>query len=143
MPSMLTAILQCLVSSVFAYLGAAALLVAVALLAYRSPEMAWYLPTAFFIMAVYITQMLMLFCSSTEDDAFSSSQGRAVLGVFFLQAAANQVSYRIDPPNPPVANLVCLAAFAGVASFCLWRSLRGIQASWAEALLAPKNAKLR
>jgi hypothetical protein len=35
-------------------------------------------------------QLLMLFCSSTEANAWTSAPGRTVLGVFFLQAAVNQ-----------------------------------------------------
>lgn len=137
----------------------------------------------------------MLFCSSTEDNAWTSAPGRTVLGVFFLQAAVNQVceggnavgfrivssgsgphlpaahappraslmpchrpthppasphhphhpqaSYRLNFGYPMAENLVCLFVFMLLASACLWRNLRAIQATWAEALLAPKGAKLR
>jgi hypothetical protein len=57
MPSMLMAIVQCLVSSVFAYLGACGFMVAYALARYRSWEMAIFTSVAFYIMSVYITQV--------------------------------------------------------------------------------------
>jgi hypothetical protein len=138
----------------------------------------------------------MLFCSSTEDNAWTSTPGRTVLGVFFLQAAVNQVrrrtlkppapcsrlesgrparpgkalsiapchappcpphptphapprtpppqvSYRLNLGYPVIENLACLFAFMLLSSYCLWRNLRAIQHTWAEALLAPKGAKLR
>jgi len=57
MPSMLMAIVQSLVSSLFAYSGASLLLIAYALLRYRSVEMAWFTAIAFLITALYITQV--------------------------------------------------------------------------------------
>lgn len=59
------------------------------------------------------------------------------------QAAANQVSHRLSTGHPVMENLVCLAAFAVIAGAALWRQLRRMQMTWAEALLAPKGAELR
>ena len=53
------------------------------------------------------------------------------------------MSYRLSTGHPVVENLVCLSCFMLLSTFCLWRNLRAIQATWAEALLSPKGAKLR
>lgn len=64
-------------------------------------------------------------------------------GCWHRQAAANQVSYRLSTGRPIMENLLCLAAFAVIAGIALRRQLRRMQATWAEALLAPKGAELR
>ena len=54
-----------------------------------------------------------------------------------------QVSYRLNTGHAVIENLACLFAFMLLATYCLWRNLRAIQATWAEALLSPKGTKLR
>jgi len=54
-----------------------------------------------------------------------------------------QISYRLNTGHPILENLLCLFAFMLLSSYCLWRNLRAIQRTWAEALLSPKGAKLR
>jgi hypothetical protein len=86
--------------------------------------------------------MLMLFCSTTSNSAWAGGPGRTVLLIFTAQAAVNQLSFRTST-NPIAENLVILASFMVIAGFFLWRNLRTIQATWAEALTAPKGAQLR
>lgn len=57
MPSMLMAIIQGLVSSAAVYAAFCGIVVLYALLRYRSGEMAWFTAVAFFIMAMYVTQV--------------------------------------------------------------------------------------
>jgi hypothetical protein len=54
-----------------------------------------------------------------------------------------QVSYRLNLGYPVIENIACLLAFMLLSSVALWRNLRAIQHTWAEALLSPKDAKLR
>jgi hypothetical protein len=60
-----------------------------------------------------------------------------------LPPAPPQVSYRLSTGRAMLENLLGLAGFVAIASACLWRRLRAVQATWAEALLAPKGATLR
>jgi hypothetical protein len=59
------------------------------------------------------------------------------------QIAINQASYRLSTGRPVLENLLGLGAFALLAAGCLWRSLRRVQGTWAEALLAPKGTSIR
>jgi hypothetical protein len=86
--------------------------------------------------------MLVSLDTSPEANAWKSGPGRTILSIFIFQIAVNQASHRLSTGRPVMENLVSLGAFALAAGICLWRRLRGVQAVWAEALLAPKGAKI-
>jgi len=87
--------------------------------------------------------MLVSLDTSPEANAWKSGPGRTILSIFLFQIAANQASHRLSTGRAVVENLVGLGAFAAAAGGCLWWRLRGVQMIWAEALLAPKGAKIR
>lgn len=176
---------------------------------YGSGEMAWFTAASFWLMSMWITQLLMLVCldESAEGSAWTSGPGRTILGLFVVQVGTagaaclvweglnkstdvgepgararaarkpalkcpprpapqrarvpfisqpaicpdstapqlviNQASHRLSIGLPIMENLVGLSAFVLLAGACLWRRVRVVQAVWAEALLAPKGAKIR
>jgi len=64
-----------------------------------------------------------------------------VLALLFIQAVLGQVSYRLSV-YPPLENMALLATYAVVAAIFLRRSMRLVQAVWAEALaVRPGEAK--
>ena len=61
----------------------------------------------------------MLFCSSTEANAWTSGPGRTVLGVFVLQAAVNQA-------RAPAGGLMRGWPFGVVDGLALWAGSVGV-----------------